>query len=71
MPTEQDSELREMLDFFFGQLQMHSPKMDGNHSYRFRNGGWPMTHCVGPTAEAAVKAAIQEVKRNGFLWTTP
>ena len=52
----------EMLEFFFGQMQMHSPKMNGQHSYRFR-GGWPMTHCVGPNAEAAVKAAIQEIKR--------
>lgn len=30
----------DMLEFLLDQLQMHSPKMDGNHSYRFRN-GWP------------------------------
>ena len=52
----------DMLDFFFGQMQMHSPKMDGQHRYRFRD-GWPMTHCVGPNAEDAVRAAVEEFKR--------
>lgn len=27
----------DMLEFFFGQMQMHSPKMNGQHSYRFIN----------------------------------
>ena len=54
-------EAADMLEFFFGQMQMHSPDMGGEHSYRFRSGGWPMTHCKGPNAEDAVKAAIQEV----------
>ncbi len=53
----------DMLEFFFGQMQMHSPQMNGQHSYRFR-GGWPMTHCIGPSAEDAVKAAIEEIKRS-------
>lgn len=57
-------EAANMLEFFFGQMQMHSPKMDGQHSYRFRGGGWPMTHCVGPNAEHAVKSAIREVQRS-------
>ena len=56
-------EAADMLEFFFGQMQMHSPKMDGQHSYRFK-GGWPMTHCVGPNAEDAVRAAIQEIQRS-------
>ena len=60
-------EAADMLEFFFGQMQMHSPNMDGNHSYRFRSSGWPMTHCKGPNAEAAVKAAIQEIKRESLL----
>lgn len=51
----------EVIEFMFGQLQQHSPKMSGLSSYRFKN-GWPMTHCVGPCAEDAVKAAIQEVR---------
>jgi hypothetical protein len=57
-------EAADMLEFFFGQMQMHSPKMDGQHSYRFRGSGWPMTHCVGPNAEDAVKAALQEIQRS-------
>jgi len=56
-------EAADMLEFFFGQMQMHSPDMGGQHSYRFRSSGWPMTHCKGPSAEAAVKSAIQETKR--------
>lgn len=57
-------EAADMLEFFFGQMQMHSAKMDGQHSYRFRSGGWPMTHCVGPNAEDAVKSAIREIQRS-------
>lgn len=57
-------EAADMLEFFFGQMQMHSPKMDGQHSYRLRGSGWPMTHCVGPSAEDAVKSAIREIKRS-------
>lgn len=57
------AEAQRMLDFFFGQMQMHSPDMGGNHSYRFRSSGWPMTHCKGPTAVDAVRAAMAEVER--------
>lgn len=57
-------EAADMLEFFFGQMQAHSVKMDGQHSYRFR-GGWPMTHCIGSTPEEAVRAALKEVKRAG------
>jgi hypothetical protein len=56
-------EAADMLEFFFGQMQMHSPKMNGLHRWGFRS-GWPMTHCIGPNAEDAVKAAIREVKQN-------
>jgi len=56
-------EAADMLEFFFGQMQMHSPDMGGQHSYRFRSGGWPMTHCKGPNAEDAVRAAMREIKR--------
>ena len=57
-------EAADMLEFFFEQMQMHSPDMGGNHSYRFRSGGWPMTHCKGPTAEQAVISAIKEIQRS-------
>lgn len=55
-------EAADMLEFFFGQMQMHSPKMDGQHSYRFCR-GWPMKHCKGPNPEAAVRSAIREIHR--------
>ncbi len=57
-------EAADMLEFFFDQMQAHSLKMNGQHGYRFRSGGWPMTHCVGPNAEEAVRAAIRETKRS-------
>ena len=55
---------REMLDFLLGEFQSHSIKMDGQHSYRFRHSGWPWTHAKGPTIEAAIHAAMAEVKRS-------
>ena len=61
--AERLEEQHETLAFFFGQMQMHSPHMGGEHSYRFRSEGWPMTHCKGPNAEHAVKRAIDEIKR--------
>ena len=57
-------EAADMLEFFFGQMQARSIKMNGQHSYRFMVGGWPMTHCIGPSAEHAVKSAITEIKRS-------
>ena len=55
--------LEGLVEFFYGQMYMTSPKMNGQHTYRFRSGGWPMTHCVGPTAEAAVEAVMKEIER--------
>jgi len=55
--------LRAERAFLHSQFQMHSPKMDGQHSWRFRNSGWPMTHAKGPTVEAAIQAAMAEVAR--------
>ena len=57
-------EAADMLEFFFGQMQGYSLEMSGQHSYRFRSSGWPMSHCVGPSAEDAVRAAIVEIKRS-------
>lgn len=53
----------DMLEFFFGQMQMYSADMGGRHRYRFR-GGWPMNQCVGPNAEEAVMAAIDAIKQS-------
>jgi hypothetical protein len=57
-------EAADMLEFFLNQMQAHDVKMDGQHRYRFVSGGWPMTHCVGPNAEDAVKSAIREIQRS-------
>lgn len=56
-------EAADMLEFFFGQMQMHSPTRNGQHRYRFRLGGWPMTHCVGSSKVQAVRAATKEIRR--------
>ena len=50
----------DMLEFLFGEMQRHSPKMNGQHRYRFR-GGWPMTSCIGRNPEQAIRAAMREV----------
>jgi len=64
MEAKQENErLRAIVEFFYDQLQMHSPKMDGKSTWRFRH-GWPMTHCIGPTREKAVEAAMGEIDRN-------
>ena len=57
-PTEGD-----ILDFLYSCFQMHSPDMGGNHCYRFRNGGWPMTHLKGPNIREAVANAMQEASK--------
>jgi hypothetical protein len=61
----QDSikEKDKMLEFFLDQMKLWSPSMDGKHAYTFKS-GWPMTHCVGPTREDAVKIAMKEVERS-------
>lgn len=56
-------EAADMLEFFFDRMSIASADMGGNHSYRFHSTGWPMTHCKGPNAEAAVRAALAEIKR--------
>ena len=64
MPHQDQATLQNaasMLAFFFGQLQEHSPKMDGTHSYRLMN-HWPATHCKGRTAEEAVTAAVRAMQ---------
>lgn len=61
----QDSikEKDKMLEFFFDQMKVWSPTMIGENAYTFKC-GWPMTHCVGPTREDAVKNAMKEVERS-------
>lgn len=53
----------EILEFLLNQFQMHSPKMNGQHSWRFMY-GYPMTKAVGSSARDAVIACMKEVKKN-------
>jgi hypothetical protein len=57
-------EAADMLEVMLGQLQISSPQMSGQHYYRFASGGWPMTHCRGPSSEQAVTAMAREVMRH-------
>lgn len=59
----------DILEFLLSQFQMHSPKMDGQHSYRFLNGGWPMTHLKGSSIEVAIDAAMAEIQANRLTVT--
>lgn len=56
-------EAADLLEAFFEQMQLHSPQMNGQHSWRLRGSGWPMTHCKGPTREDAMRAMVAEIKR--------
>ena len=47
----------EILEFLLNQFQMHSPKMNGQHSWRFMN-DYCMKFAVGPSARDAVIACI-------------
>jgi hypothetical protein len=49
----------EILEFLLNQFQMHSPKMNGEHSWRFMSGGWPMIHAKGRSARDAVIACMR------------
>ena len=52
----------DLIEFFLSQMQNSSPHMNGRHQWRFRCGGWPMTHCVGPTALEAAYNAVNEIR---------
>lgn len=51
----------EILEFLLNQFQMHSPKMNGQHSWRFMN-DYYMKFAVGPSARDAVIACMKELK---------
>ena len=54
----------EILEFLLNQFQMHSPKMNGQHSWRFMN-DYIMGKAVGRSAKDAVIACMREqTKRN-------
>lgn len=54
----------DLLEFFLSQMQATSVYMNGQHVWRLRSSGWPMTHCVGPTSEQAALNAVAEIKRD-------
>ena len=53
----------DIIELFVNQMQIGNCKMDSQHHWRFRH-GWPMTHAVGATAEAAILAVVNEVDEN-------
>jgi hypothetical protein len=53
----------EILEFLLNQFQMHSPKMNGIHSWRFIN-DYIMGHAKGRTARDAVINCMREQKKN-------
>ena len=50
----------EILEFLLSKFQMHSPKMNGEHSWIFKN--YEMKNLVGPTAKDAVIACMKKYK---------
>lgn len=60
---EENAKQQELLNFFYGQMQMHSPNISGQHPWRFRSGGWPMNHCVGASRQEAAMNAVLEIRK--------
>jgi len=54
---------KELLEFLLSNFQTRDVRMDGQHSYSFRNSGWPMTHCRGPNIRAAFQNVFREIER--------
>ena len=52
----------EILEFLLSKFQMHSPKMNEEHSWVFKN--YEMKNLVGNTAKDAIIAYMREVKKN-------
>ena len=50
----------EILEFLLSNFQMHSPKMNGQHSWTFKN--YDMKNLVGPSARDAVIACMEARK---------
>lgn len=57
--TEEPSDT-EILEFLLNQFQSHSLQMNGQHSYRFMNDGFPMNRAKGPSARDAIIVAMRE-----------
>jgi hypothetical protein len=55
---------KEILEFLLNKFQMHSPKMNGQHSYRFMSSEFPMNRAKGPSARDAVINAMREEEKS-------
>jgi hypothetical protein len=55
---------KEILEFLLNKFQMHSPKMNGQHSYRFMNSEFPMNRAKGPSARDAIIVAMREEEKS-------
>ena len=53
----------EILEFLLEKFQMHSPKMNGQQSWRFMN-DYCMKYAVGRSARDAVINCMKELKKN-------
>lgn len=62
-PDTMQDVITKRYNFLINQFQMHSPDMGGQHSYRFRNSGWPMQHFKGSSIEIAIDNAIEAIKK--------
>jgi hypothetical protein len=51
---------KEILEFLLDNFQMHSPNMNGQHSWVFKN--YEMKNLIGPTAKDAIIACMRERK---------
>ena len=52
----------EILEFLLRHFYVNSPKMNGQHSWTFKN--YEMKNLVGNTAKDAVIACMKEAKKN-------
>lgn len=50
----------EILEFLLDNFQMHSPNMNGQHSWAFKN--YAMKNLVGPSAKDAVIAYMNKAE---------
>jgi hypothetical protein len=61
--TEPQPTDTEILEFLLSKFQMWSPKMNGQHSWRFQN-DWTMGQAVGQTARDAVILCMKEQEKS-------
>ena len=59
--VETMKEAAEVISFFTSHMQIYSPKMGGDHIYRFADNGWTWSQCKGPNSLAAVQNAIKAI----------